>query len=111
MVKSLSIQIQMITGNRTMAAPICTMVSSMTAKPAGRHWNPGHLEADAGQQGLHDRDADHALGDRADGRARQFQEMFALLGNDVGKEAPPARRPVEDRRETESRPQKPTGEI
>ena len=32
MVKSLSVQIQMITGNRTIAAPICTIVRIITAK-------------------------------------------------------------------------------
>jgi hypothetical protein len=46
------------------------------------------LQADAGQQGLDDCDADDALGYRAYGCTRQLQKMFALFGHDAMEKAP-----------------------
>jgi hypothetical protein len=51
--------------------------------PTGRRRNPRQLEADTSQQGLDDCDSDDALGYRPDGRTRQFQKMFTLLGHDA----------------------------
>ena len=52
----------------------------------------GHFEADAGKQGLDDRNADDALGYCADGGACQIQKMFGLIGGDATEKSPARRR-------------------
>jgi len=106
-VKSLSIQIQMITGKQDDCPRRSgTIVRSITAKAnrAGGRETPASLKA--GIPASKDWmicDADDALGYRADGCTRQFQEMFALLGHDaMGRKSPlPAVTSCEAHRERE----------
>jgi len=87
-VKSLSVQIQMITGSEDDAAPICTIVRSMTAKANRPAPDACQLEPIPARK-TGDCDADDALGYRTDGRTA-IAGMFLCSGTMSIEKALPA---------------------
>ena len=78
-------QAQISSGMITGPLPICRMASTSTtsvSSPARRH--PGDDQADADQQRLDHRDADHAARDVADRRAGEIDEVRAVRARQPG---------------------------
>jgi hypothetical protein len=91
-VKSLVAQIQMMTGMRTIADPICKIARNQHRE--GQHARVRHirnLQTYSYQQRLQDGNAEHALAYRAYGKAGQRDEILASLRHDPRLDAPDVR--------------------